>query len=221
VATTAVGIGVLVASLAAAAVLRPAVLPWRVGFHVLGAFYNHRLLPLPGRRARLKELAFWKNTASATGFLITCFALPLAALPVRPDVDDVTIACAVVFFFLFELGYEVLYDLRDAEGDAVAGVRSWPVLLGPAGGAAVAVAQTVAGFVIIVVAFVASAVPWRIAVMGAAPLLQLAVVGPRLPLAGRPNRITSGVCIGITWLGAVLLGLYHLWEALGLPGSGG
>jgi hypothetical protein len=52
-------------------------------------------------------------------------------------------------------------------------------------------------------------------------LLQLAVVGPRLPLAGRPNRITSGVCIGITWLGAVLLGLYHLWEALGLPGSGG
>jgi 4-hydroxybenzoate polyprenyltransferase len=170
---------------------------------------------------RIKELAFWKNTASATGFLITCFALPLSCLPPRPDVGVVTVVVTAVFFFLFELGYEVLYDLRDIDGDAEAGVRTWPVLLGPRGGAAVALAQTAAAFVVLVGGFVAAVVPWRVAVMGAAPLLQLVIVGPRLPLRGRPNRITSGVCIGITWLGAGLLCTYHLWEWLQLPGSGG
>jgi hypothetical protein len=33
--------------------------------------------------------------------------------------------------------------------------------------------------------------------------------------------VTSGVCIGITWLGVALLSTYHVWEMLELPGSTG
>jgi 4-hydroxybenzoate polyprenyltransferase len=225
--TAAIAAVVLVLSLAASAVLAPATLPWRLSFHALGALYNHRLLPRvrrrPGEpaRVRLKELALWKNVASATGFLITCFALPLSTLPLRPDVGGATLGATVAFFFFFELGYEVLYDLRDIDGDAAVGVRTWPVLLGPAGGAMVAIGETVVAFAIVGVGFATAVLPWRVAVMGAAPLLQLCVVGPRLPLAGRPNRIDSSLCVGITWVGAGLLATYHVWEVLGLPGSGG
>ncbi|MBM4280905.1 MAG: hypothetical protein FJ137_09125 [Deltaproteobacteria bacterium] len=225
--TAAVAVVVLALSFVASAAWAPATVPWRIGFHVLGALYNHRLLPRLSRRpgeparVRLKELALWKNVASATGFLITCFALPLSSLSPRPDTSVATIVVTAAFFFAFELGYEVLYDLRDVEGDALAGVRTWPVLLGPAGGAAVAIGETVLAFVVAIVGFGLAVLPWRIAVMGAAPLLQLALVGPRLPLGGRPNRIDSALCIGITWAGAGLLVTYHVWEALGLPGSGG
>jgi 4-hydroxybenzoate polyprenyltransferase len=225
--TVAVGVGVGAASLMASIWWAPATLPWRVAFHALGVLYNHRLLPSLRRgpdepaRVRLKELLLWKNVASSTGFLLTCFAVPLSSLPVRPEVTTTTIVVTAAFFFFFELGYEVLYDLRDVEGDAAVGVRSWPVVLGPAGGAGVAVGETVLAFLIVVVGFALAQVPWRVAVMGAAPLLQLAIVGPRLPLLGRPNRVDSELCIGITWLGVGLLTTYHAWEWLGLPGSGG
>ena len=35
---------------------------------------------------------------------------------------------------LFELSYEVLYDLRDVDGDRAAGVRTYPVVHGLAVG---------------------------------------------------------------------------------------
>jgi 4-hydroxybenzoate polyprenyltransferase len=225
--TATVAVVVLIASLVGSAVVAPTTLPWRIGFHVLGALYNHRLLPRLRRnerqpaRVRIKELALWKNVASATGFLITCFALPLSSLPLRADVTTTTVVTAVAFFFFFELGYEVLYDMRDVDGDAEAGVRTWPVVLGPAGGAVVAVGQTALAFAIVVAGSAAAVLPWRIAVMGAAPVLQLVVVGPRLPLWGRANRIDSRLCIGITWLGVALLVTYHAWEILQLPGSTG
>lgn len=214
--TVQVGLVVLGLSLAASAAFAPITLLPRLAFHVLGVFYNWRLLPLPSGRRRIKELAFWKNTASATGFLLTCFAMPLCVSPLAPDVTVVAVVVAALFFMLFEVSYEVLYDLRDIEGDRHVGVKTWPVLLGPRGGAAVAVGQMVAAVVVAVVGFVVGILPWHLAVMGAAPLIQLAIVAPRLP-----DRITSRVCVGVTWLGAFLLAAYHAWEALGLPGSRG
>ncbi len=214
--TVAVGVVVLVVSLLASAVFAPWTLLPRVAFHVLGVFYNWRLLPLPSGRRRIKELAFWKNLASATGFLLTCFVMPLVTAPLAPDVTPAAVIVAGLFFVLFELSYEVLYDLRDVEGDRLVGVKTWPVLLGPRGGAAVAVGQMVGAFVVAVVGYGVGALPWHLAIMGAAPLLQLGIVGPRLP-----DRVTSSLCVGITWFGAFLLAAYHVWEALGLPGSRG
>lgn len=214
--TLAIGVAVLLASLAASALWSPPTLAPRLAFHALGFAYNWRLLPAGGgRRKRIKELALWKNVASATGFLLTCFALPLVAHP--PVVDPVVVVVTGVFFFFFELSYEVLYDLRDVAGDAKAGVKTWPVLFGPAGGARIAVAQMLVSVVVVVVGFAAGALPWEIAIMGAAPILQLAVVVPRLPLRGRPGRVTSSLCIGVTWAGAALLVGWHLWGYFELP----
>ena len=210
-AVLAVGFGALALSFVATAALAPALLPYRAAFHALGFAYNWPLLP--GRR-RIKQLAFWKNTASAVGFLLTVFAYPLATLPVSADVDAVTIAFCTSWFFLFELSYEVLYDLRDVDGDKLADVRTWPVLFGVRAGWRVAMGLMLASFAVVVVGYVCGALPWRVAVMGAAPLIQLA-------FAARVQRraITTADCIGITWLGTALLAGYHAWDALGLPGA--
>ena len=155
-----------------------------------------------------------KNVASATGFLLTCFALPLTQHDPLPTISTTTIALAMAYFFFFELSYEVLYDLRDVDGDRQAGIQTWPVLLGPRGGAAVAVVEMLVAIVIVVAGYASGCLPWHLAIMGAAPVMQLAITAPRLP-----DRVTSSLCVGLTWLGALLLAAYHVWEALGLPGS--
>ena len=191
-----IGVGALVASLALTIAVAPWLTPFRVAFHALGFAYNWPVLP---RRRRIKELAFWKNTASATGFLLTVFAYPLATFAEKNDVSPSTIACAAAFFFLFELSYEVLYDLRDVDGDRVARVSTWPVLFGVAAGWRIAFGLMLASFVVDVGAFAFGVLPWRIAVMGAAPPLQLVCA---LRIRRRP--ITTADCIGITWLGCAL-----------------
>lgn len=214
-AVLVVGFAVLLASFVATWALAPQLLPFRIAFHVLGFAYNWRLLPTPWGRVRIKELAFWKNTASATGFMLTVFCYPLVTMARLSSVSLATVAFAAAFFFLFELSYEVLYDLRDVEGDRVANVRTWPVLLGPRGGYAVAVGLMVASLIVVVAGYAASHVPWRIAIMGAAPLIQLAWSW-RMVRRG----ITSRDCILITWLGVALLGGWHVWEYFDLPGAG-
>ena len=89
------------------------------------------------------------------------------------------------------------------------------MILGPRGGFLVAVGLMVASFLVVTAGYLAHALPWRIAIMGAAPLLQLAISW-RMVKRG----ITSRDCIAITWLGTALLGGWHLWEWLGLPGAG-
>lgn len=213
------GLASLFASLAALSWLAPAVTPLRLGFHALGFAYNWPLFP--GAR-RIKELYFWKNTASATGFLITVFAYPLATAgwgldPTRlaPQITPLTIAISAAFFTLFELSYEVIYDLRDEKGDALAGVRTYPVVHGERGAVHIVDGLIVTSLAFMVVGYAAGVVPWRIFVMGLAPALQL-------PLYKRWLRrgITSADCTRLTWLGAALLTSYHLWVVAGLPGVG-
>jgi 4-hydroxybenzoate polyprenyltransferase len=199
------------ATLALSLVVMPALIPYRVAFHALGFAYNWPLLP--GRR-RIKQLAFWKNAASATGFMLTVFAYPLATLPARSDVNFATIASAAAFFFLFELSYEVLYDLRDVDGDRLARVNTWPVLFGVAAGWNIAMALMLGSLAIALITFALGFLPWSIAVMGAAPLIMLA-----FSARVRRRQITTADCIGITWLGVALLVGYHVWSALGLPGA--
>lgn len=205
-----VGMAVLVASLVATAALAPLLLVPRVAFHALGFAYNW---PLPGGR-RIKQLYFWKNLASATGFLLTCFALPLLAAPTLLVSGD-TVVAAALFFLLFELSYEVLYDLRDVEGDRLAQVNSYPVVHGVDVGWRIAFGLMVAASVVVFGAFAAGLVPWCIAIMGVAPLIQLG-----WSARVRRRGINSRDCVAVTWLGVALLAGWHVWEALGLPGAG-
>jgi 4-hydroxybenzoate polyprenyltransferase len=213
-AILAIGLSVLGASFALVHAVAPALTPLRAAYHALGLAYNWRLLP--GRR-RIKELYFWKNTASATGFMITVFAYPLAAAHggLAPGIGAGTVAVAALFFFLFELSYEVIYDLRDAPGDAAEGVRTYPVVHGERGAVRIVDGLLGGSACALALGYAAGLAPWRLFIMIAAPAIQLVLY----KLALR-RGITSSDCIRLTWLGAGLLVVYHLWILAGLPGAG-
>lgn len=212
-AFAAFGFAVLALSFVLLHLVIPEITPLRAGYHALGLAYNYPFLP--GKR-RIKQLYFWKNTASATGFLITVFGYPLAVS--RGDfpagITVATVVLAAAFFFAFELSYEVIYDLRDAPGDAEAGVRTYPVVHGERGALRIIDGLLAASGAVLVLGYAASAVPWRLFIMICAPLIQL-VVYKRAHKRG----ITSATCIGLTWLGAGLLFTYHLWIHFRLPGA--
>lgn len=187
----------------------------RVPYHLLGLFYNFELLP---GRARLKQIYIVKNVASALGFMLTCFAYPLAhaswgffGLPY--DMDWMSVSITAVFFFLFELSYEVIYDLRDVEGDKAAGVESFPAVLGP--DIAVTIIDQLLLFsgLALVVGYAMHFLPWRVFVMIAAPALQFVLYKRALK-----RGLRAGDCIALTWIGAGLLAVYHVWIYLRLPG---
>jgi 4-hydroxybenzoate polyprenyltransferase len=216
-AILALGFGLLFGSLVAVHVVEPTITPLRVAFHALGLAYNWPLLP--GRR-RIKQLYFWKNTASATGFMITVFGYPLAGVwlgtsTLAAGITVATILFSAAFFFAFELSYEVIYDLRDRGGDAALGVLTYPVVHGERGAVRIVDGLLVVSLASLVVGYWVGAVPWRIAVMGAAPALQFVLYKRSLA-----RGITSSDCVRITWLGAGLLAAYHLWVLARLPGVG-
>ncbi len=211
------GLSVLILSFPAIHLAAPAVTPFRLGYHLLGLTYNWPLLP-QGRR--IKELYFWKNSASAVGFMLTVFCYPLAGafqggrVNLASDISWLTIAIAGVFFFLFELSYEVIYDLRDAPGDAKAGVRTYPVVHGHRAAVRLIDTLIIASSLSLVVGYAAGQIPWRLVIMIFAPLIQLVFYKRALR-----RGITSNDCVIITWLGAALLLTYHLWILLDLPGA--
>lgn len=198
-------------SLVVVAPLAPLVLPFRLAYHLLGFAYNW---PLLGGR-RIKQLYFWKNSASATGFLLTVFAYPLAWArgQLWYGIGWSTVAATAVYFFLFELSYEIIYDMRDAPGDARAQVRTYPVVHGAAAAARIIDGLCLASIAVLAAAWVAHVVPWRIAILAVGPLVQIFIY-KRFVKRG----ITSRDCINLTWLGAALLVAYHGWVLAGLPG---
>jgi 4-hydroxybenzoate polyprenyltransferase len=209
----------LLISLVVVHFLNPAITALRIACHLLGAFYNWPLLP--GKR-RLKQFYFWKNTASAVGFLITLFGYPLAtawwengshSFPL--GITWETVVFAAVFFFLFELSYEVIYDLRDAKGDAQAGIRTYPVVHGVRTAIYIVDGLIFSSTAVLTVGYLSDFVPWRLFIMIAAPLLQLAVYKHALR-----RGISAKDCIRMTWMGVAMLFIYHLWILADLPGVG-
>ena len=216
-AITLVGFATLIASFVAVALIHPELTWLRAGYHALGLAYNWPILP--GRR-RIKALYFWKTTASAAGFVLTVFLYPLALIDfgadpaaLAPGITPATIWLSGAFFVLFELSYEVIYDLRDEPGDRAAGVRTYPVVHGLAGARRIIDGLILASAACLVVGYLAGPVPWRIFVMILAPAINL--VAYRRFLA---RGITSRDCVRLTWAGALLLVAYHLWVLAGLPG---
>ncbi len=208
------GFGMLATSLLAVHVVAPMLTPFRLAFHALGLAYNWPILP--GRR-RIKQLYFWKNTASACGFVLTVFAYPLAlgrslGLELRMAPSGIVVTGA--FFVLFELSYEVLYDLRDAPGDRAAGVATYPVVHGEAVAMRIVDGLVAVSSLLAVGGYLAGVVPWRVVVMVAAPILQVAYY-KRIT---KQREISARDCIQLTWLGCALLASYNVWGTLGWPG---
>ncbi|MFT7621821.1 MAG: 4-hydroxybenzoate polyprenyltransferase [Myxococcota bacterium] len=213
------GFGLLGATLLAVHTVHPELTGLRIGYHSLGLCYNYPLLP-GGRR--IKQLYFWKNTASAMGFVITVFLYPLAAAgwgldptQLAPGITLWTIILSGVFFVLFELSYEVIYDLRDEPGDRAAGVLTYPVVHGAAHSMRIIDGLIAVSAGALIVGFATGTVPWRIFVMILAPGINFAFYKRAVK-----RGLTRDDCINVTWLGAALLFAYHLWVFAGLPGVG-
>lgn len=211
------GLITLILSLPLVYFVAPAITPFRISCHILGLAYNWPIRP--GWR-RLKQLYFWKNTASASAFLGTVFAYPLADawqgnhFTLAAGITPWTIILSAIFFFLFELSYEVIYDLRDAPGDALLGVRTYPVVHGQPAATKIIDGLLGSSMLILVIGYLGHFIPWRIFIMICAPLIQFIYYKQALR-----RGITSRDCILLTWIGATLLLAYHFWVLLELPGT--
>jgi 4-hydroxybenzoate polyprenyltransferase len=184
----------------------------------MGVLYNWPLLP-GGRR--LKEQYFWKNMASAIGFLLTVFGYPLATLTWEkgfysfpPGITWVTVLFSALFFVLFVLSYEVIYDLRDVNGDTLSGIRTYPVVHGEHTAVRIVDSFIFSSIFVLTAGYGSGFVPWRIFIMVGAPVIQFAVYKRALR-----RGISTKDCTFITWMGAVLFLIYHLWVLAELPGA--
>lgn len=212
-------LAVLVVSLVVVFFLNPAITPLRMTCHLMGIFYNWPLLP-GGRR--LKQQYFWKNTASSIGFLLTVFGYPLATLAWQKGLHDfppgitwLTVGLSALFFLPFVLSYEVIYDLRDVQGDALAGIRTYPVVHGERTAIRIVDGLLFFSMAALAAGYISGFVPWRIFIMICAPALQYVVYKRALR-----RGISAKDCVGITWMGVALLFIYNLWVLADLPGAG-
>ena len=121
----------LVGSLAWGFVALPASLALvRVVFHAMGLGYSFRVVPTPRGWRRFKDLYVFKNAMSAVMFVLSVGLYPLLGVHHARVMSLAGIAAVMGFFFLFEHTFEVLYDLRDVDGDRAVGVPTYPVVHG-------------------------------------------------------------------------------------------
>lgn len=196
----------------------PQITPLRIAVQTIGMAYNYRLVPTPRGRKRLKELYFFKNFGSACIFVITCFGYPLAASGWRPTMSWAAIATLVTFFVLYEITFEILYDLRDLEGDRKEGIPTYPVVHGQAVALRIIDALLVLSAVALAIGLATGTLGVREGLMLAAPALQRVFYPPRVA-----RGLTSADCIALTHLGTAELVLYvagtAIWSAAGLPAN--
>lgn len=217
---------VLVASLVLGFVVTtPELAALRVLFHALGLGYSFRYVPAFGRMrgsvssrrfVRFKDLYALKNGVSAFMFVLSVGFYPLLAEGPPRVMSGPAIAVLMVFFFLFEQSFEVLYDLRDVEGDTAVSVPTYPVVHGVEVAGRIVVALCIVPIVILVVGKITRVLTFRELLMVAAPLGMLVFVRAR-----GPSKVSRADCIGVTYAGAVLLVVYlvgtTLWARAGLP----
>jgi 4-hydroxybenzoate polyprenyltransferase len=208
----------LVGSFVATHLVWPALTPLRVAVQAIGFAYNFRLVPTPKGLRRFKEIYFFKNFMSAVLFVLTCFAYPLAAIDAPRLVPMTTVIFLAAFFVPFELTYEILYDLRDLEGDRAEGIPTYPVVHG-----AVVARRIIDGLLVLAVAilaagFVARVLGVRELLMLAAPVLQFVFYRPRYR-----RGLTTKDCVQLTHLGTTMLLFFLLgtaiWLRAGLPAN--
>lgn len=220
----------------------PQLTVFRIAVQLIGLGYNYRIVPsLDGRAllqgrlrfglSRFKEMYFFKNFGSAVLFVLTCFIYPLAVNGWQSLLPLAAVVALIVFFILFETTYEILYDLRDLEGDRELGVPTYPVVHGEAAALRIIYGLLIASAAALLVAIGAGVLGVREGLMVVAPLSQYAFIRTRS--AERPathtgdgsgrRTLTSRDCILLTHLGTAQLVLFlvgtALWLRSGLPAN--
>jgi 4-hydroxybenzoate polyprenyltransferase len=92
----------------------------------VGYFYNSPLLPSQPH-LRLKNMFIIKNFSSGAGWSLGLLVFPMLRAHIHPDGRFFT---AFVYMFAMVMTYEIMWDIRDAAGDAQAGIPTLPVVLG-------------------------------------------------------------------------------------------
>jgi 4-hydroxybenzoate polyprenyltransferase len=196
-------------------------LTWlRAVVQLIGLGYSLALVPTPRGMKRFKDLYFLKNFMSAVLFVLTCFIYPLAVAgwaSILPGGGG-AIALLILFFVPFELTYEILYDMRDLEGDRLAGVPTYPVVHGVHRSRQIIDGLLAVAALVMAVGLASGLLGLREGLMLAAPGVQLAFYRPRYR-----RGLTTADCIWLTHLGTALLLFYvagnQLWLAAGLPAN--
>ena len=206
------------ASFAWTAAVWPELLGWRVAVQAIGVGYSYRVVPTPWGLRRFKDLYFFKNFMSAVLFVLTVFVYPLATAGwtlTYPGGAGAVMGLAV-FFVAFEITYEILYDMRDLEGDRLARVPTYPVVHGLERSRQIIDGLLALSAVTLAALFFAGLIGVRELLMVVAPGVQLAFYRPRYR-----RGLTTRDCIALTHLGSALLALFlvgtRLWIDAGLP----
>lgn len=214
----AVWILILVGSFVVSHLVWPELTPWRVAVQLIGVAYSYRIVPTPRGLKRFKDLYFFKNFMSAMLFVQTVFVYPLAIVDyavVHPGGVAAVVGLAV-FFVAFEITYEILYDMRDLEGDRLADVPTYPVVHGLDRSRQIIDALLAGSALVLLGLFLTGVIGARELLMIAAPGVQWFFYRPRYA-----RGLTTGDCIGLTHLGSALLAFYLLgtwiWSEAGLP----
>lgn len=215
-ALTVLSVVLLVGSFVATHLSWPGLTPWRIAVQLIGLGYNYRIVPTFRGLSRFKEIYFWKNFGSSVLFVLTCFVYPLAAA--ERIASWASIATLALFFVPFELTYEILYDLRDLEGDRKEGVPTYPVIHGPERARQIIDGLLIAASLALVVGLASGAIGLREGLMLAAPAIQLGFYRPRVR-----RGLTAQDCIVLTHLGSAQVALWIVgtwaWERAGLPAN--
>lgn len=220
-ALVALSVVLLCGSFAATHWLWPRLTPLRVAVQLIGFGYNYKLVPTPRGLSRFKELYFFKNFMSAVIFLFTCFGYPLAvAARLDPPVglSIAGIVCLMLFFTPFELTYEILYDLRDLEGDRAEGIPTYPVVHGAKRSRQIIDALLLVATAVLLGGLGLRFIGLREGLLLFAPLSQFLFYRPRLR-----RGLTARDCITLTHLGTAQILLFlagnAVWAKLGLPAN--
>lgn len=213
-------IAILVGSFVLGHILHPELTPWRLVVQLVGVGYSYAIVPTPRGLRRFKDLYFFKNFMSAMLFVATCLVYPLTAadFAFAPPFTWLSALALALFFVPFEITYEILYDMRDLEGDRLANVPTYPVVHGLEPSARIIDALLALSALALIAAILLGLLGLRESLMLLALPLQLAFYKPRYR-----RGLTSAECIGLTWLGAGLLAFWllgtHLWAQAGLPAN--
>jgi len=147
-------------------------------------------------------------------FTLSVFIYPLFGLGAQNDYDLIKLLIAISFFIPLELTYEIIYDLRDIDGDTKNKVPTYPAVHG-----AETAKKIIYGLLIFSAIF-----PLLSAATGLLRLREWVVVFGILQqlvlmriFCGGDKMPSSKDAIMITWIGAAQLFSYNLWIVAGLP----
>lgn len=213
---TYVSFAIMFGSFAITHMLWPALTPYRLAVQIIGLAYNYNLVPTTRGLSRLKEIYFFKNFGSSLIFTFTGFLYPLAMPGAVRAMPWLGIVALILFFILFEMTFEIIYDLRDLEGDRAESVPTFPVVHGVVRARQIIDSLLVASSIALLLAFSSRNIGVRELLMIAAPVAQFAFYRARWQ-----KGFTSGDCIVMTHTATALLLLYLggtcVWQALDLP----